>query len=151
MERDRAVKMMMLLDIKQNPVVPPECYGIISICLDRMFQVGYEQARSDFSHQTPIGRYSKDGILLDVYPSIVFAANMYGVTRINIQKVARGKKGSRTAGGYIWKYVDEATAKENMWYKKLIEGVGKIEEQNRLLDSEIIPETNVDELPTCNT
>lgn len=50
----------------------------------------------------PVCQYSKDGVLLNCYPSIQEAKLAVGIKNDGIAKVARGTR--KTAAGFIWKY-----------------------------------------------
>lgn len=51
-----------------------------------------------------IGRFDKNGELLEEYNSIVEAAKSFGKSRVNIDSALQKKQ--LTAYGYIWKYLD---------------------------------------------
>ena len=51
-----------------------------------------------------IGQYSLEGELIKEYKSIVLASKDIGVSKSTISGVLRQKR--KTAGGFIWKYLD---------------------------------------------
>lgn len=51
-----------------------------------------------------VGQYSLTGELIAIWDYISQASRMTGVTRCNISRCCNG--GSKTAGGYIWKYIE---------------------------------------------
>ena len=53
----------------------------------------------------PIMQYTKDGILIKVYPSVKEAAHQLGLSRSNISSAARGVY--KQAYDFIWKYVED--------------------------------------------
>lgn len=55
----------------------------------------------------PVKQYTKEGVYMNEYPSIVEGARQNGLTRKNVQACVSGR--SKTAGGFVWKY---ATAEE---------------------------------------
>jgi group I intron endonuclease len=56
-----------------------------------------------------ITQYTKDNEFIKEYNSISEAGRLSEATKTNIQRVLSGH--SKTAGGYIWKYVDEKSLK----------------------------------------
>ena len=54
--------------------------------------------------QRHIGRFDKNGILLQEYNSILSAAESFGKSRVNIDNALQGKQ--KTAYSFIWKYLD---------------------------------------------
>lgn len=54
-----------------------------------------------------IGKYSKDGVLLDVYRSTNMAASVNRLSRGNLYSALHGKQ--KTCGGYKWKYMEGDT------------------------------------------
>ena len=52
-----------------------------------------------------VAQYTKDNILIREYNSIAEAGRLSEVTSSNIRHVLSGN--SKTAGGYIWKYVNQ--------------------------------------------
>lgn len=53
----------------------------------------------------PVVQYTKDGILIKVYPSVKEAAHQLGLSRSNISSAARGVY--KQAYDFIWKYVED--------------------------------------------
>ena len=51
-----------------------------------------------------VGKYSKEGILIKEYDSILEAAKAEGSPRVSIDNVLQGKR--YTLKGYVWKYLD---------------------------------------------
>jgi group I intron endonuclease len=56
-----------------------------------------------------IEQYSKGGVLLGVFDSMVLAGKATGIKHKTIYAAAAGR--NKTAGGFIWKYVDEKNLK----------------------------------------
>lgn len=54
--------------------------------------------------QRKIGKFNKDHVLIEEYPSIVDAAKSFGKSRVNIDNALQGKQ--KTAYGFIWEYLD---------------------------------------------
>lgn len=54
--------------------------------------------------QRKIGKFSKNGELIETFDSIIAAANNLGKSRVNID--AALQKRQKTAYGYIWEYLD---------------------------------------------
>lgn len=54
--------------------------------------------------QKRIGRYNKEGILLEEYDSIIAAARSFNKSRVNIDSALQ--KRQKTAYGYVWEYLD---------------------------------------------
>lgn len=53
----------------------------------------------------PVAQYTKDGILIKVWPSTSEVGRQLELSQSNISAVARGAR--KTAYGYIWKYVEK--------------------------------------------
>ena len=53
----------------------------------------------------PIGKYTKEGVLVEVYPSPTAAATANGLSYSAIRHVAEGYR--NTAMGFVYKYVDK--------------------------------------------
>lgn len=51
-------------------------------------------------------KLSKNNEILHFYPSAKEAERQTGIKRTNISACCRGKYGSKTAGGFIWKYAE---------------------------------------------
>lgn len=64
-----------------------------------------KQYNNEYSHNKPIQQYSIDGELLATYKSTVYATQITGIKSTCITNNLKGK--SRTAGGYVWKYLPE--------------------------------------------
>ena len=54
----------------------------------------------------PVQQYTKDGILINEYPSVQEASRQTGIQVSSICNVCNGKRGLKSSGGYIWKYKD---------------------------------------------
>jgi group I intron endonuclease len=54
-----------------------------------------------------VAKYDMNGILLNIYKSISEASNDINISHSTISCVCRGKPGYKTAGGFIWKYLDQ--------------------------------------------
>jgi hypothetical protein len=52
----------------------------------------------------PIQQFSKEGVLLQEFPSIVAAAIQLKIDNSNISGCCKGKYGYKTAGGFVWRY-----------------------------------------------
>ncbi|WP_026994995.1 NUMOD1 domain-containing DNA-binding protein [Flectobacillus major] len=68
----------------------------------------YEGEHKDFSKTKAVVKLDRSGNILDIFPSIVAAAETIGLTPDAIQKNVTGK--NYTAGGFVWRY---ATAEES--------------------------------------
>ena len=53
--------------------------------------------------QRKIGKFNKNHVLIEEYPSIVDAAKSFGKSRVNIDNALQGKQ--KTAYGFIWEYL----------------------------------------------
>lgn len=62
------------------------------------------QYNNEYSLSKPVCKYALDGRLLNTYKSIKEASKQTGIAQGNICRCCRGKDGSMTAGGFIWKY-----------------------------------------------
>jgi hypothetical protein len=65
----------------------------------------YTETKSVNVHSFPVIQYDLNGNQISEWKSITEAAQNIGVDRTTISRVLRGK--NKTAGGYIWKYVQE--------------------------------------------
>ena len=54
--------------------------------------------------QKRIGKFDKNDVLLEEYPSILEAAKSFGKSRVNIDNALQKKQ--KTAYGFIWKYLN---------------------------------------------
>lgn len=54
--------------------------------------------------QRKIGQFTKEGILVEKFPSIVSAARSFEKSRVNIDNALQKKQ--KTAYGYFWRYLD---------------------------------------------
>ncbi|MBR4458313.1 MAG: hypothetical protein IKS31_05080 [Clostridia bacterium] len=74
-------------------------------------KVRQEEARQREARRTPQTRsviqMDQDGSDLAVYPSVASAAGALGISTKVIRDAAIGKQ--KTAGGFRWRYADEAT------------------------------------------
>ena len=54
-----------------------------------------------------VAQYDIEGNLIAVYEGVREAGRVTGISHKSISKVARGVKYRKTAGGYVWKYLQE--------------------------------------------
>lgn len=104
MTADTAVKQMMLLDIIPSESIPEEARGFVAMCLQRMWQVGYEEAQLVQRAERPVSKFSKSGELIESYRSISNAARRHKVSRECISCAISGKQ--KTAAGFVWRYAE---------------------------------------------
>ena len=57
------------------------------------------------NRRQPVGKYDKEGNLLETYASTVEAGLAVGIGRTAIGAVCRNIKGQKTAAGFIWKFI----------------------------------------------
>lgn len=72
-------------------------------------QYGYNFAQNGNTHSTPVAQYTKDGMHIATYESLKDASIATGVNISTLCLCCKGKQGTsnrKTAGGYVWKYVD---------------------------------------------
>ena len=72
-------------------------------------QYGYNFAQSGSQHSTPIAQYTKDGKHIATYQSIKEAHLATGINESSICLCCKGRHGKsnrKSAGGYVWKYVE---------------------------------------------
>ena len=72
-------------------------------CIPEMQKKAAEQSKA------PVAQYDQDGNLIAVFSSQKEASEKTGVCRSSITHVVRGQR--KTAGGYIWRYVEGSTTK----------------------------------------
>ena len=104
MTQDTAVKLMIDLDIRPNPLISAEACHDIAKALERMWQVGYEEAQLVQRAERPVSKFSKSGELIESYRSISNAARRHKVSRECISCAISGKQ--KTAAGFIWRYAE---------------------------------------------
>ena len=65
--------------------------------------------RATLNFNKEVGQYSKNGSLIAIYPSIAVASRKTGINASSISTIAKTKgEGSRkTAGGYMWRIIEE--------------------------------------------
>ena len=72
-------------------------------------QYGYNYAQRGSAHSTPVAQYTKDGRHIATYQSLKDASEATGINISTICCCCKGYQGNsrrKTAGGFIWKYVD---------------------------------------------
>jgi group I intron endonuclease len=67
-----------------------------------MFKKGQGQI---FDNRKPVGKYDKDGTLLETFTSAVDAGKQTSINGSTISAVCRQNGKNKTAGGYIWKFI----------------------------------------------
>lgn len=65
---------------------------------------GTRNERATKALSKPVAQYSKDGVLIKVWPSTNEVERQRGFAHINISRAARGMY--KTCGGFVWKYVE---------------------------------------------
>jgi hypothetical protein len=136
MEQAWAIKRM-ISTLKKDPDIPSECLEHIQYALELMWQVGWEHRNKELGqhHLKPIKQLDRDGHIVQVYPSLKDAAIVVGYIYKSLQRAVR--RGSYTHyRQYKWEYVE-----------KLVEGIGEIEQQDGLLNTEVISNSKVNILP----
>jgi len=91
MEQEKAVKRMML-DIKVENIIPPQCYPFIRKRLELMWLVGYEaQIRSypQPKKRKPVRVMDKQGEAIGDFDCTASAADFLGVTYISVNSAIR--------------------------------------------------------------
>lgn len=53
-----------------------------------------------------VAQYKKDGTWVKNHPSLTSAADAVGINRATIRDAITGRRGQKTAKGFIWKFVD---------------------------------------------
>lgn len=61
-----------------------------------------------------VKQYSKDGMLLKIWDSITEAAQELKLSTSSITGCCKGKKGHKSAGKYVWRYIDDDFHKYNI-------------------------------------
>jgi len=112
MEQHRAISKMML-SIKMEEFLPTEYFPYVQAHLQRMFVVGWEQARKELCahHKKRIGQFNKEGTLLNEFGSLREAAKKTGFKETGLYSAVL--RGSCTRQGYYWKYIDVTLTLEN--------------------------------------
>jgi len=104
MTADTAVGLMLEKDILPNPLIPVEACPDIVKALERMYQVGFEEAQLVQRAERPVSKFSKDGKFIESFRSISNAARRHHVSRESISCAVSGKQ--KTAAGFIWRYAE---------------------------------------------
>lgn len=65
--------------------------------------------RASLNFNKEVGQYSKKGCLIAIYPSIAIANRKTGINASSISTICRNKgvDGRKTAGGYMWRIIEE--------------------------------------------
>ena len=65
--------------------------------------------RASENYQKEIGQYTREGQLVAIYPSVSIAAKETGINISSISKICRtrGETDRKTAGRYMWRYIDD--------------------------------------------
>lgn len=63
---------------------------------------GWEYENDSVGRTKTVIQMTKEGDLINEYPSVIEASRMTGVPAKNISRAATGK--TDTAGGFVWKY-----------------------------------------------
>lgn len=73
-------------------------------------QYGYNYAQYGSKHSTPVAQYTKEGQHIATYKSIKDASIATGVNISTLCLCCKGRQGTskrKTAGGYVWKYIEQ--------------------------------------------
>ena len=73
-------------------------------------QYGYNFAQNGNVHSTPVAQYTKDGEHIATYESLKDASVATGINISTLCLCCKGKQGKsrrKTAGGYVWKYIEQ--------------------------------------------
>lgn len=141
MEQERVIKGVMLDFNTRFPLVEEEQKVYIRYLFNLVWVAGWEHRSKVMGghNPKPVAQYSvKDNTLVEIHLSVAKAAKKtkYGYDAL-LHRIDKDKTTHR--GRFYWRYV------------KSVEGVSKVEQENGLLNSEIIPETKVDILPPSHT
>ena len=104
MTKDDAVRLMLELDIMPNPLIPVEACPDIVKALERMWQVGFEEAQLVQRAERKVSKFSKKGEFIESYRSISNAARHHCISRESISYAVNGKQ--KTAAGFVWRYAE---------------------------------------------
>lgn len=65
--------------------------------------------RSSLNYQKEIGQYTREGQLVAIYPSATVASKETGISSSSISTICRtrGETDRKTAGRYMWRYIDD--------------------------------------------
>lgn len=95
-----------LVELLDAGIVDEEHEWIVYTYLIQAWAVGYDAGSKSRSNQKPVVQYRIDGQLVDVFDSAAAAARKTKIGHSEIARCASGKRGAKTAGGYIWKYIN---------------------------------------------
>lgn len=79
--------------------------------------------REQITLRMKVDMYSREGVLLNTFDSMVDAERQTGVPNGKISGCCKGKKGRQIAGGYVWRYKGESFDKyptTPQWFTKKI-------------------------------
>lgn len=79
----------------------------LSIALSGEKHPRYGKYGADNPLSKRIAQYNKNGEIIMVYNGLLEASRITGIHKGNISAVCLGKEHHKTAGGYMWKYVNE--------------------------------------------
>lgn len=89
------------------------CYNVAQSQLKRLEDpIYYQQKKSELKKATDkmkkrVNQYDKEGNLVGTFDGVREASRITGISHHTIQKVAKGDKYRKTAGGFVWKYSEE--------------------------------------------
>lgn len=66
-------------------------------------------------HKHPVVQYSKEGVLIKIWPSCTDAAKFFNTSQGNISNCARGER--KTAQGFKWSYLKESVDSNEVFKK----------------------------------
>ena len=87
-----------------------ENYDILYSYLSLAYGAGYDRARRNQHPGKMIGQYDEHGQLLKIWESASAAGRALDIWESNIRRCANGQY--RTAGGFQWRHIDQATYDE---------------------------------------
>src|SRR5512133_228631 len=105
MEKDKAVRQMMTLNIKSNPLIPEDCYSAIANALEMMYMVGWEERVKDngnFQRKRVI-QMDGEGNYLHTYLSVNAAGKATKCSPTTITKAVQ-EKWKTHKGQFTWKF-----------------------------------------------
>jgi len=89
--------------------------------LMQAYSAGFDAGKKAHSFQKAIVQCTTEGKIIEIYESAAEASRKTGVDPSDIGRCAAGKRKAKTAGGFVWKFVNlkDSTASE----KQIIESL----------------------------
>ena len=104
--RQDVVAQRVLAELLELKVVQAKDEDIVWVYLHWVYAGGFDEGRMQYHKRRPVVQMDKiTGAPIRVFQSASIAARKYGLSKTGISKACLNA--NRTAGGYIWKYLED--------------------------------------------